>query len=71
MTKDKFKVIEHTDNKWYAQYEGWKTNVWIGGYDTEKDVNDVIKSYIKETKKPPMYRNITNVHSVLLEIEKG
>ena len=71
MTKDKFKVIEHTDNKWYAQYEGWKTNVWIGGYDTEKDVNDVIKSYIKETKKPPMYRNITNVHSVLLDIEKG
>ena len=68
MTKDKFKVIEHTDNKWYAQYEGWKTNVWIGGYDTEKDVNDVIKSYIKETKKPPMYRNITNVHSVLLDM---
>ena len=29
-----------------------------------------IKSYVKETKKPPMYRNITNVHSVLLEIEK-
>ena len=71
MTKDKFTIIEHTDKKWYAQYEGWKSNIWIGGYETEKEVNDVIKSYIKETKKPPMYRNITNVHSILLEIEKG
>lgn len=71
MLKEKFTIIEHTDKKWYAQYEGWKSNIWIGGYDSEKEVNDVIKSYIKETKKPPMNRNIINVHSVIMEIEKG
>ena len=65
MTKDKF-ITKEINGKFYAQYEGWKQNVWIGEYETEKELDDVIKMYVKETKKPPMYRNITNVHSVLL-----
>ena len=67
MTKDKFTIKEH-NGSYYAQYEGWKENVWIGAYETEKDVEDVIKMYVKETKKNPIDRNIKNVHSVILDI---
>lgn len=65
MVKDKFFVKEH-NNKWYARYEDWKENIWIGAYDSEKELLDVIKSYIKETKKPPIDRNIKNIHSILI-----
>jgi hypothetical protein len=67
MTKDKFTIKKH-NGAYYAQYEGWKENVWIGAYETEKDVEDVIKMYVKETKKNPINRNIKNVHSVILDI---
>ena len=38
--------------------------------DTEKQLNDVIKSYVEETKKPVMDRNIENVHSIVLKIKE-
>lgn len=69
MTKDKFTVKE-LNGKYYAQYEGWKQNVWIGAYESEKEVEDVIKMYVKETKKKQIDRNIKNVHSVILDIKK-
>lgn len=65
MVKDKF-IIKEIENKLYAQYEGWKPNVWIGAYNSEQELLDVIKMYIKETKKKPIDRNMKNIHSVLL-----
>lgn len=65
MVKDKF-IIKEIENKFYAQYEGWKENIWIGAYNNEQELIDVIKMYIKETKKKPIDRNMKNIHSVLL-----
>lgn len=69
MKKTLFKT-EKYKGKFYGQYEGWSENVWIGPYDTEKQLNDVIKSYVEETKKPVMERNIKNVHSIVLKIKE-
>lgn len=69
MKKTLFKT-EKYKGKFYGQYEGWSENVWIGPYDTEKKLNDVIKSYVEETKKPVMDRNIENVHSIVLKIKE-
>ena len=67
MVKDFFMVKKHNE-KYYARYKEWKDNVWIGGYNTKKDVESVIKSYVEETKKPSIDRNIQNIHSVILDI---
>lgn len=69
MKKTLFKT-EKYKGKFYGQYEGWSENVWIGPYDTEKQLNDVIKSYVEETKKPVMERNIKNIHSIVLKIKE-
>ena len=69
MKKTLFKT-EKYKGKFYGLYEGWSENVWIGPYDTEKQLNDVIKSYVEETKKPVMDRNIENVHSIVLKIKE-
>lgn len=69
MKKTLFKTKKH-EGKFYGQYEGWNECVWIGPYDTEKQLNDVIKSYVEETKKPPMDRDIKNIHSVVLKIKE-
>lgn len=65
MEKSKFKT-RILNNEHYAQYETWPSKVWIGPYSTEKELNDVINSYISETKKEAMYRNIKNIHSAIL-----
>ena len=69
MKKALFKTKKH-EGKFYGQYEGGNEGIWIGPYDTEKRLNDVIKSYVEETKKPVMDRNIKNVHSILLNIKE-
>lgn len=70
MLKTNF-TIKKINGKFYAQYEGWKSNIWIGSYDTEKELNDVINMYVKETKKKPIHRNMKNIHSIIIDIEKG
>ena len=67
MKKEKFIIKEH-ENKFYAQYEGWKSNIWIGAYNTKEEIDEVIKSYVKETKKKPIDRNIKNIHSILIDL---
>ena len=67
MSKDKF-IVKEIDGKFFAQYEGWKESVWIGAYETEKEVEDVIKMYVKETKKNPIERILKNVHSIIMDI---
>lgn len=63
LSKSDFIKKEH-DGRFYARHKSWKNNIWIGAYSSEKEVDSVINSYIREIKKPPMYRNIKNVHSI-------
>lgn len=65
--KSDFVIKEH-DSKFYARHKEWKKNIWIGAYESEKEVEDVIKSYVKETKKPPIERKFINIHSILIEL---
>lgn len=69
MKKSLFKTQKYED-KYYGQYDAWKNDVWIGPYDTEKELNDVIKSYVEETKKPQKDRDIKNIHSIILKIKE-
>lgn len=69
MKKSLFKTQKY-EGKYYGQYDAWKNDVWIGPYDTEKELNDVIKSYVEETKKPQKDRDIKNIHSIILKIKE-
>lgn len=66
--KSDFIIKEH-ENKFYARHNEWKENIWIGAYDSEKELNDVINMYVKETKKKPIERNMKNIHSILIEFD--
>ena len=66
--KSDFIIKEH-ENKFYAKHNKWKNNIWSGAYDSEKELNDVINSYVKETKKKPMDRNIKGIKSILIEFD--
>lgn len=65
MDKSKF-TTRILNNEYYAQYEAWPSRVWIGPYATEQELNEVINSYITESKKEVMCRNIKNLHSAIL-----
>lgn len=65
MDKSKF-TTRILNNEYYAQYETWSSRVWIGPYATEQELNEVINSYITESKKEVMCRNIKNLHSAIL-----
>lgn len=69
MKKSLFKTTKY-NGKFYGQYDAWSSDVWIGPYDTEKQLNDVIKSYVEETKKPQNDRDIKNIHSIILKIKE-
>ncbi len=65
--KKEFFIKKKINNEHYGHYKYWKDNIWIGPYKTSKELDSVIKSYITETSKPLMERNIENVHSILLK----
>lgn len=66
--KSDFIIKEH-ENKFYAQHKEWKKNIWIGAYDNEDELNKVINSYVKETKKQSMDRNIQGIKSILIDFD--
>ena len=58
------------DGKIYGHYNEWKETIWIGPYKDEDELNKVIASYIKETKKPfGKRKEIKNIHSFIVEKE--
>lgn len=65
MTRDNF-ITKEINGEFYARYKTWSKRVWIGPYTTEKELNKVIDSYIKETKKEVLKRDIKNIHSIIL-----
>ena len=44
-------------------------NIWIEPYSTEKELDNVINSYVIETKKDILHRDIKNIHSVLIDFK--
>lgn len=55
-------------NNYFAHYEHWKEEVWIGGYESSKELDLVIKSYVEETLKPFGQRDvIKNIKSIILK----
>ena len=68
ITADCFIKRSDKKGKYYAQHKEWKQNIWIGAYDTEKELDKVLKDYITSSKKPPMARLIVkNLHSILMD----
>ena len=68
MKKENFSIIEK-DNKFYSHYSEWKENIYIGPYDTEKELNQVIDMYVKETKKTDLLKrnfNVEKIHTIIL-----
>lgn len=59
-------IKKESDGNFYAQHKEWKKNIWIGPYSTEKELDNVINSYVTETKKDILHRDIKNIHSVLM-----
>lgn len=62
-------IKKEVDGNFYGQHKEWKKNIWIGPYRTEKELDKVINSYVTETKKDILHRDIKNIHSVLMGIE--
>ena len=62
-------IKKEVDGNFYAQHKEWKKNIWIGPYRTEKELDKVINSYVIETKKDILHRDIKNIHSVLIDFK--
>ena len=65
MTKDNF-ITKEINGEFYARYKTWPKRIWFGPYASEKELNKVIDSYVKETKKEVLKRDIKNIHSIIL-----
>ena len=59
------------NGKLYVHHCEWSEHVWIGPYSSDKEVLDIINSYINESLKSPLDKRQTNlVHSVWVEDQK-
>lgn len=68
MLKENFSVIEK-DKKLYIHYSEWSSNVYIGPYKNNDEVESIIEMYIKETKKTNILKrkfNTEKIHSIIL-----
>lgn len=62
-------IKKEVKGNFYGQHKEWKKNIWIGPYSTEKELDKVINSYVTETKKDILHRNIKNIHSILIDLD--
>lgn len=44
------------DNKFYAQHKSWHDEVFVGPYDTKKELENIIIQYEEESLKPILER---------------
>lgn len=60
------------DGKYYVRHKEWAKEIWIGGYDTIKDVDKIIDSYVKQSSIAPLNRITSSdeIHSVYISNEK-
>lgn len=63
-------IIKKYNGKFYTKHKEWGNNIWIGAYDNIEIVNDIISSYIENSKKPILKRKLDNrIHSILINIK--
>lgn len=61
-------IVKEYNNEWYGQVKYWKNNIWIGPYQSNDEINKIIKEYVNELKKPVLNRKFKNIHSILLKL---
>ena len=69
ITKDDFITRQGKDGNLYVRHNGWGNNIYIGPYSTDKDVNEVICSYIKASEIAPLHKhcNLKEISHVVIE----
>jgi len=66
--KDAFTSRKDKYGKLYVHHCEWSEHVWIGPYISQKEVDGIIDSYVKESLKKPLDKTQTNlIHSVWVE----
>lgn len=69
--RDEFIVKKGKDNKYYLKHNEWKPNIWVGTYDTIKECNEIIDSYVnKSLKQNDNLKLDSRIHSVIIDNEK-
>ena len=56
------------DGKYYVRHNEWSKQIWIGPYQTKKDVNDIINSYVEKSLLSPLNKIVSKIeiHSVYI-----
>ena len=68
ITPDCFTTKTDKNGKFYAQHNAWKKTIWIGPYNSEEELNKIIKKYVANSKKEPMQRIwIEGLHSIIMK----
>lgn len=68
LIKEEFITRKGKDNKFYVQHNEWHRTIWVGPYNTSKDAEDIIESYLDESQKAPLDKKLdSKIHSVQIE----
>lgn len=63
-------ITKEYNGKFYTKHKEWANNVWIGAYDNIEIVNEIILSYVKNSKKSILKRKLDDrIHSILIDIK--
>ena len=66
--KTAFSSREGRDGKLYVHHCEWSDHVWIGPYETKKDVDGIIQAYVDASLKSPLDKApFSPIHSVWVE----
>lgn len=70
LTRDEFIHKKAKDGKFYVQHNEWHRTIWIGPYKDKDEAEEIITSYLEESKKSHLDRKIdSKVHSLKIEDE--
>ena len=68
MTDADFDILTDGDGKFFLRHKAWKEHVMAGPYDDKGKVLEIIKEYIKNSKrKPTKKKPIPDLHSYLAD----
>ena len=70
LKKNEFEIKEY-EGFFYGRHYEWKKNIWIGKYSTQKEVEQIINDYVKNSrlKKTERKINTDRIHSIIIEID--
>lgn len=70
LEREEFSYRQGNDGKFYVRHKEWSKRTWIGGYNTVKEVSNIVDSYVRESLKEPLDRKTnSNIHSITVENE--